>query len=278
MVTLLTPCRSLLLLSLLRRATPRRELASREHILVHAPGAGQAAFAPGRRDMNAYRAELERKRLDQLDKEKREAAGLPALPSKPVQAAAQGDRVQPPTVPLAGLRISQPIGMRVGPGVGAGGARPPVGRPVVARPAVARPQPRAKVAAQAAGEPATATAAAESSSAPKTADSPAAVSPASASTPAAAAAAAPTPLHADPAAATTTGAEAVPLLPSHLCSSYFVEPLSWMAGIVESGALSGKIACPNDKCGAKLGNFDWAGGREFARDALHICWRRRVRS
>jgi dual specificity phosphatase 12 len=28
---------------------------------------------------------------------------------------------------------------------------------------------------------------------------------------------------------------------------------------LEGGALAGKIVCPNKRCGAKLGNFDWAG-------------------
>lgn len=247
----------------------RRELASREHILVHAPGAGQAAFAPGRRDMHAYRAELERKRLDQLDKERREAAGLPELPSRPVQAGAQlvpGAGRAVPTAPLAGLRISQPVGLRAGPGVQ--GLRMAVPRPAVARPAVARPQPRAAVAAGAAAAPAATGDSASATSAPTTTSTttesarsaPAAVTPAVAAPPAA-----PTTLHGDPSATP----EAVPLLPSHLCSSYFVEPLSWMAGLVESGALSGKIACPGEKCGAKLGNFDWAGGREWA---AAFCW------
>ena len=28
---------------------------------------------------------------------------------------------------------------------------------------------------------------------------------------------------------------------------------------LEDGQLAGKIICPNKKCGAKLGNYDWAG-------------------
>lgn len=53
-----------------------------------------------------------------------------------------------------------------------------------------------------------------------------------------------------------------PLLPSHLCSAYFVEPLSWMAPLLDSGILAGKIVCPGAKCGAKLGSYDWAGLRK----------------
>lgn len=32
-----------------------------------------------------------------------------------------------------------------------------------------------------------------------------------------------------------------------------------MEPFLESGQLAGKIVCPNKKCGAKLGNYDWAG-------------------
>lgn len=53
-----------------------------------------------------------------------------------------------------------------------------------------------------------------------------------------------------------------PLLPSHLCSSYFVEPLSWMSTTLDSGILAGKLVCPNTRCGAKIGSYDWAGSRE----------------
>lgn len=32
-----------------------------------------------------------------------------------------------------------------------------------------------------------------------------------------------------------------------------------MQPFLEKGQLAGKIICPNPKCGAKLGNYDWAG-------------------
>lgn len=35
--------------------------------------------------------------------------------------------------------------------------------------------------------------------------------------------------------------------------------MKWMEPFLESGQLAGKILCPNKKCGAKLGNYDWAG-------------------
>ncbi|EGO03696.1 hypothetical protein SERLA73DRAFT_69538 [Serpula lacrymans var. lacrymans S7.3] len=50
-----------------------------------------------------------------------------------------------------------------------------------------------------------------------------------------------------------------PILVNPKCSGYFVEPMKWMEPFLESGALGGKIICPNKKCGAKLGNYDWAG-------------------
>jgi dual specificity phosphatase 12 len=70
-----------------------------------------------------------------------------------------------------------------------------------------------------------------------------------------------------------------PILINPKCSGYFVEPvgvdsfivvrftdalvdqMKWMESFLESGQLAGKILCPNTKCGAKLGNFDWAGVR-----------------
>lgn len=35
--------------------------------------------------------------------------------------------------------------------------------------------------------------------------------------------------------------------------------MKWMEPFLESGNMAGKITCPNKKCGAKLGNYDWAG-------------------
>ncbi|KAI0346374.1 phosphatases II [Trametopsis cervina] len=50
-----------------------------------------------------------------------------------------------------------------------------------------------------------------------------------------------------------------PILANAQCSGYFVEPLQWMEPMLEQGQMSGKIICPNKKCRAKLGNYDWAG-------------------
>ncbi|KAF8635395.1 hypothetical protein AX15_000395 [Amanita polypyramis BW_CC] len=48
-----------------------------------------------------------------------------------------------------------------------------------------------------------------------------------------------------------------PILINPKCSGYFVEPMAWMEPFLEAGDIAGKIICP--KCGAKLGNYDWAG-------------------
>ncbi|KAI0079219.1 phosphatases II [Panus rudis PR-1116 ss-1] len=59
-----------------------------------------------------------------------------------------------------------------------------------------------------------------------------------------------------------------PILSNPKCSGYFVEPASeifipirmkWMEPFLSQGQLAGKVVCPNPKCGAKLGNYDWAG-------------------
>ena len=35
--------------------------------------------------------------------------------------------------------------------------------------------------------------------------------------------------------------------------------MKWMEPFLEQGHMAGKIMCPNKKCNAKLGNYDWAG-------------------
>jgi hypothetical protein len=35
--------------------------------------------------------------------------------------------------------------------------------------------------------------------------------------------------------------------------------LTWMEPMLAAGELQGKIVCPNQKCGAKIGSYDWAG-------------------
>ncbi|KAF4968703.1 hypothetical protein FZEAL_10351 [Fusarium zealandicum] len=45
------------------------------------------------------------------------------------------------------------------------------------------------------------------------------------------------------------------------CQHFFVEPLSWMRGVLEQGELNGRLLCPNAKCGAGVGRYDWKGFR-----------------
>ncbi|KAG7530702.1 hypothetical protein FFLO_04872 [Filobasidium floriforme] len=58
-----------------------------------------------------------------------------------------------------------------------------------------------------------------------------------------------------------TSMQREPAILSHdsKCSGYFVEPLTWMEPFLENGNMAGKILCPNEKCKAKIGNYDWAG-------------------
>jgi dual specificity phosphatase 12 len=49
-----------------------------------------------------------------------------------------------------------------------------------------------------------------------------------------------------------------PIIANPKCSGYFVEPLTWMEPMLD-GAVSGKLFCPNEKCKAKIGTYDWAG-------------------
>ncbi|GAA5915026.1 hypothetical protein JCM6882_006759 [Rhodosporidiobolus microsporus] len=232
----------------------RRELAAREHIVAHEVGKGQQAFAPNRRDMVAYRAEQEKRRAEEMQK----AAGI-AQPQAPRPAAA-APAPQPPSGPLAGLRISQPLpGLRVSMPRGAPVARPqPVARPT--------PPPAATVLTTRDEEIASSTSPATSatSSAPTEVSS-AVVSAPDASSDEPSSAPLPGSDSSSPTSPapppTSTSTIDPPLLPSPACSHYFVEPLSWMSPVLETGVLAGKIVCPNKKCGAKLGNFDWAGNQ-----------------
>jgi len=50
-----------------------------------------------------------------------------------------------------------------------------------------------------------------------------------------------------------------------------------MEPFLKKGEVSGKIVCPNEKCGAKIGNYDWAGVQCGCKEwvtpvrALHCC-------
>jgi dual specificity phosphatase 12 len=59
-------------------------------------------------------------------------------------------------------------------------------------------------------------------------------------------------------AANAAGAGGSRMIHSAACSAYFVEPLAWMENL-RGGEVAGRLDCPNTKCGAKLGSWDWAG-------------------
>lgn len=83
------------------------------------------------------------------------------------------------------------------------------------------------------------------------------------------------PSHTTPSPMLTTTS---PILVDPQCSGYFVEvvrpydsmsyyslvsrhQMKWMEPFLVDGEMAGRIICPNKKCGAKLGNYDWAGVR-----------------
>ncbi|KAF7561550.1 hypothetical protein G7046_g2591 [Stylonectria norvegica] len=49
--------------------------------------------------------------------------------------------------------------------------------------------------------------------------------------------------------------------PTEPCQHYIIEPLSWMRSTLEKGELNGRLICPNAKCGAGVGRYDWKGFR-----------------
>lgn len=206
---------------------------------MHEPGKGQQAFAPRRRDMAAHRAEIEARRMDDLDRERRgrdpgpgpDFAPEPStdvLPPATSSPAAEG--APPPSI--ARLRISQP--RQAIPGLRVAMPRPaPSTRATPAEAPEAKPKESQVSSTEV--EPASADSAIEHSDEEEAMD-----------------------MVDEP----SVDVSDPPLLPSHMCSSYFVEPLSWMSPILESGVLAGKLVCPGSRCGAKLGSFDWAGARE----------------
>jgi dual specificity phosphatase 12 len=43
------------------------------------------------------------------------------------------------------------------------------------------------------------------------------------------------------------------------CTHYFIQPLSWMRPTLSEGSLSGRLECPNAKCGQQVGRYAWQG-------------------
>lgn len=46
---------------------------------------------------------------------------------------------------------------------------------------------------------------------------------------------------------------------SSACSHLFLDPLSWMRPELGKGLLSGRLECPNQKCGQNVGKYAWQG-------------------
>jgi dual specificity phosphatase 12 len=44
--------------------------------------------------------------------------------------------------------------------------------------------------------------------------------------------------------------------------------MTWMESFLEGGQLAGKIICPNQNCGTKLGSYDWAEVRCGVKNGL----------
>lgn len=59
--------------------------------------------------------------------------------------------------------------------------------------------------------------------------------------------------------ASPDGAPVVAPPPPAPCPHFFVEPLGWMRGELEKGELNGRLLCPNARCGAGVGRYDWKG-------------------
>ncbi|KAL2073205.1 hypothetical protein VTL71DRAFT_10529 [Oculimacula yallundae] len=54
----------------------------------------------------------------------------------------------------------------------------------------------------------------------------------------------------------------LPAPPLHsACTHHFLHPVSWMRPALEQGLLSGRLECPNPKCGGQLGRYAWQGMR-----------------
>ena len=45
------------------------------------------------------------------------------------------------------------------------------------------------------------------------------------------------------------------------CGHYFIQPLSWMRPTLETQELEGRLDCPNQKCKAHVGRWNWKGLR-----------------
>ena len=50
-----------------------------------------------------------------------------------------------------------------------------------------------------------------------------------------------------------------PPTPGTQCGHIYIQPLSWMRNSLQTGALEGRLSCPNDRCKTNVGKFAWQG-------------------
>ena len=50
-----------------------------------------------------------------------------------------------------------------------------------------------------------------------------------------------------------------PLTPGTHCGHIYIQPLSWMRDSLQTGALEGRLPCPNERCKTNIGKLAWQG-------------------
>lgn len=232
----------------------RRELAAREHILEHESGQGQRSFAPRRRDMTQHRLDTEKRRQDkqkEIEEKQKERQRIAAEAAEDIIEQAEEDAIESDSEEEGEQKVKEgsPMQEDVPSNASAPAPAPEVQQPQQAstlpparnvgatgRSLASRLPPQlAALRVSMPKGPAFTPPVNDESAIDDDDDNP--------------------PASAHP--------SSPPLLPSTICTSYFVEPLSWMQPQLENGQVTGKIICPNERCKSKLGNFDWAGCESY---------------
>lgn len=236
---------------------------SREHVIEHEPGQGQKAFAPMRRDMTQHRLETEKRRSEKAKEREERQAERQRLAAEAAEdliqevEAIDGDEEDKPTgAAAAGVESEDPSeSMKIDESQAQRPAEAPPSlstshkrhtAPTSARPKLGISGDEGVRSLSARLPPQLAALRVAMPGRPFGHDVKNAIDGS------AIADDEPTPISEEP-----------PLLPSSACTSYFTEPLSWMRPQLEYGDMSGKLVCPNTRCNAKLGTFDWSG-REYS--------------
>lgn len=239
----------------------RRELVSREHVLEHEPGQGQKAFAPTRRDMTQHRLETEQRRLEKAaEREARQAERqrlaaeaaedliqeVEAIGDSDEEAAGEAVKSEKNDKEAEEMKVDEPKAPEptavAGPVTGPSTSPNRHTAPTSLRPKVIANDDKGQRSLSSRLPPQLAALRVAMPGRPFGHDLNNAIDGSA--------------IEDDEGTPIT---EEPPLLPSAACTSYFTEPLSWMRPQLEGGELSGKLVCPNTKCNAKLGTFDWSG-------------------